>query len=179
MSGGILVVGFGPFGAVYDNPAARLARALDGAAVDHPSGPIPVLGGVIRVTWWGCIEDTLRLAEGFTPAAILGVGVATLRSGLEVERVGRRFVSDVNPDNDGVHLTDLEQDGPVERRATIAVESFAESLGATVSDDAGGYVCNAWLYQAVGAFSVPVGFLHVPSGGADPARVLSALRVLV
>ncbi len=176
---GILVVGFGPFRDVVDNPAARLARALDGAFAEHPSGLIPIVGRVIPVTWRGCLADTLRHAEALRPRAVLGVGVAQQRLGLEVERTGRRWCNPALADVDGVLGGDLEPGGAEERHATAPVAAFARALGGTLSDDAGGYVCNAWLYQAVAAFPVPVGFLHIPPEGADVERVRRALGALV
>jgi hypothetical protein len=63
--------------------------------------------------------------------------------------------------------------------ATIDVHRLALALGANVSDDAGRYVCNAWLYRVARGFPAPVGFVHVPPSGLDPAILLAGLRALL
>lgn len=85
----------------------------------------------------------------------------------------------VLPDVDGVCVADLEPDGPALRRASIDCERFAAALDAEVSEDAGAYVCNAWLYQALGHLDLPTGFLHIPPAGMDAARLLRGLAALV
>ena len=175
MSGPLLVVGFGAFLDVVDNPAATLARALDGAVVDGPAGPVVVVGRVIPVTWRGCVADTVRHAEQVGAAVVLGVGVARTRSRLNVERAATRRVGLGVADAAGVCLEDLDPTGPEVRHATIPTAAFAAALGADLSDDAGAYVCNAWLYQSLAVFGVPVGFLHLPRLGVDAERVRRAL----
>jgi pyrrolidone-carboxylate peptidase len=70
--------------------------------------------------------------------------------------------------------------GPAEVRATLDVEALAEALGAGVSDDAGAYVCNAWLYAVTrGLPGVPVGFVHVPDQGMPEDQLLAGLARLV
>ena len=55
--------------------------------------------------------------------------------------------------------------------------AFAGALGGVVSEDAGRYVCNAWLYRTVCALGseIPVLFLHIPPAGfADQTLVAMA-----
>jgi pyrrolidone-carboxylate peptidase len=59
------------------------------------------------------------------------------------------------------------------------VTRLAEALGATCSDDAGGYVCNAWLHRVASTLAVPVGFVHVPAEGLPPDRLLHGLSALL
>ena len=55
------------------------------------------------------------------------------------------------------------------------VDRFADLLGGVRSDDAGDYVCNAWLYGVQRALSLPVGFLHIPAQGFQPDTLARAL----
>ena len=68
-------------------------------------------------------------------------------------------------------------EGPDKVYSAWDVEAFASLLGGQRSDDAGDYVCNAWLYGVQRQLSVPVGFLHVPERGLDPGRLTEALKV--
>ena len=160
-----------------DNPAARLVRALDGVRVEGPGGAAPIVGRVMPVSWRGCVEVTAALADALAPRAILGVGVARARAGACVERVGRRFVDPATPDVDGVCLGDLDSEGPAERRASLP-EGFAAALDAQDSDDAGTYVCNAWLWHAL-QDELPAAFLHVPDQGVEPAVLLAGIARMV
>lgn len=168
----ILVTGFGPFGAVVDNPAARLARAVHGRRI----GGHTVVGCVIPVSYARGPDTTIALARDLGPRFVVGLGVATARGTVEVERRAIAAGDGRTPDVDGVILDRL--DGPDVVHATLDAERLAAALGADLSDDAGRYVCNAWLHRVAQALDVPVGFVHLPADGLDPERLLTALRWL-
>ena len=172
-SGPFLVVGFGPFEGVEDNPSRRLALGLDGLRVGGRS----VVGQEMPVEYDVCVEHTARLVEQHQPALVLGIGVAVGRSRPEVERYGRRQRELSRPDVAGQLRVSGSARSDELREATGQVEAFAAALGAAVSEDAGQYVCNAWLYDALGRLGArcPTLFLHVPPGGVDPHRLLAAL----
>jgi pyroglutamyl-peptidase len=172
----LLIVGFGPFGAIADNPSARLARALDG----QMAGRRRCVGREIPVRYAEGIEETLALAALHRPAAILGVGVAANRPLAWVESVGVRLGDAHIPDQGGAAVADLEPGGPDRVEATAPVERLAAAMGIGVSADAGRYVCNAWLYRVVRRIGaeVPVTFLHIPLAGIAPERVLAGLAAV-
>lgn len=173
----MLVLGFGPFLGVADNPAARLARAVDGASL----GGRTVIGRVMPVSYERGPDLAAALVDELDPALVLGVGVARDRPAPWVERVGRRRCSSTEPDVDGVAGADLEPGGPEEVEATLDVHVLAAALGCGVSRDAGRYVCNGWLYRTVRRLGAgrPVGFLHVPDAGVEPGRLLNGLAPLL
>ena len=150
-----LVLGFGPFGEVVDNPAARLARGIDGRI----SGAVRFVGREMPTSYRRVVAFTEAVIAEVRPDVVVGIGVARSRSGIEVERVARNLADPTLPDNDGECRSFLD-DGPSERTCDRAAE-LAACLGCDVSDDAGRYVCNAWLYFAL-ARSVPSFFVHVP-----------------
>lgn len=171
----ILVTGFGPFLDVEDNPSGRLARRVDGARVAGHS----VHGELLPVSYDEAPALTLALAERLRPDLVVGLGVARGRARVMVERVGRRPTASAAPDVRGRRPTPPKA-GPDEVRATLDVDALAETLGAGVSDDAGAYVCNAWLYAvARGLPGVPVGFVHLPDEGLAAERLLAGLARLV
>jgi pyrrolidone-carboxylate peptidase len=59
------------------------------------------------------------------------------------------------------------------------VDRLARALGAVLSDDAGRYVCNAWLHRVASALDVPVGFVHVPAEGIAAERLLDGISALI
>lgn len=169
----ILVTGFGPFPGVDDNPSAAAARAVDGLRV----GGETIVGEVLPVSYARAPARVLALARALQPRAIVALGVATSRRGVEVERRARRGANPDRADVDGARRPDVP--GPDEVRATLPVDALTRALRATPSDDAGRYVCNALLYDVLrGLPGVPAGFVHVPAEGIDRNRLLRGLSAV-
>ncbi len=166
----VLVTGFGPFADIVDNPAAQLARALDG----YHSPRLTLIGRVIPVSFSRGIQETLALANAVEPDTILGIGVARRRTSPEIEHVGRARLGDV-PDVDGIIAPILP--GPAHLESAIA-PAMAAALGCVLSTDAGQYVCNSWLHQALQS-RWPATFLHIPPHGTDPDWVVAGLERLM
>ena len=169
----ILVTGFGPFLDVDDNPSAALARAGDGRHVRE----VPIVGRVLPVSYRRGPAAAIALAESLAPRFILGFGVARARSGVTVERFGRRALGGT-PDVDGDAPPALDG-GPEIVGATLDAARVAALLGGGLSDDAGGYVCNAWAFEVPRRCACPAVFVHIPPAGLAPEALLGALAVLL
>lgn len=169
----ILVTGFGPFLDVDDNPSAALARAVDGAVV----AGVPVVGVVLPVSYRRGPSQVVALCDQLRPRLVLGLGVARQRSCVTVERFGRRALGST-PDVDGGAPAEVGA-GPELVAATLDPSLLAALLGAELSDDAGGYVCNAWAWEVPLRAGAPAAFVHVPPGGMPVDDLLAALRALV
>jgi pyroglutamyl-peptidase len=169
----ILITGFGSFPGVEDNPSGRLATAVDGRRI----AGVPVVGRVLPVAWERGPERAITLARSLDARAVVGLGVAQAREGVSVEAVGKRACRAM-PDVDGEVRSDLGP-GPERVPATLDPRRLATLLGATISEDAGGYVCNAWAWHVPRALSVPAVFVHLPPEGLDPSRLEAALEVLL
>ena len=167
----VLIAGFGPFDGVIDNPSAAIAEALDGCVFEG----VAVVGREMPVSHRRSIEVCAMAQASVQPVAIIGIGVALSRTVVTVEDWGSRPIASGREDVDGHVAPTLELPGPDRRQSTIDAAELARLLDAELGDDAGTYVCNSWLYQAVGAFDVPVGFIHIPPNGLDPAKLLRAL----
>lgn len=174
----VLVLGFGPFGNITDNPASTLARAIHGRSVGIHS--YTVIGLEMPVAYSMVPSFTLEQIERVRPDFTLGIGVAAGRTAAAVERVGRNRITQAHADHRG-ELAVAEPGGEADR-VCPAAEALAEALGVALSDDAGEYVCNAWLYRMLGT-GERVAFVHIPLAGMDPdalslglGRYLDALR---
>lgn len=163
----ILLTGFGPFRDVTDNPSARLVRALHGTTIAGHS----VVAEVLPVSWTRGTRLVLDLIDRLRPELVLGFGVAVGRANAAVERLG-------TPQREGL---DVDGDaptpvaGPAHSHPRLDVARLAEALGVGVSDDAGRYLCNAWLYEVSLGRDVPAAFIHIPDAGLDPAQVADGL----
>lgn len=164
----ILLTGFGPFLDVPDNPSARLVRAVHGRAV-HGHG-IHTL--VLDVDWQRALPQVVSAARATRPALILGFGVASRRTGVQVETrgVATRSGADIHG-----HTPTGPWPPPDTVDATADVARLAEALSATLSTDAGTYLCNGWLHQVVPQVQAPATFVHLPPAGMDPHRLLTGL----
>lgn len=171
-AGRVLVTGFGPFPGVPENPSGRVARAVHGARV----GGVDVTGIELPVDYDEGPRRAVAAAREIGASLVLGLGVATGRAGLWVEREAH-LVADGAADVAGATRTGLR--GAPVVRASLDPDRLARALGARLSDDAGQYVCNAWLYQVASSLEVPVGFLHVPLEGVAPHTLLGGLRALL
>jgi pyroglutamyl-peptidase len=167
----ILVTGFGPFPGVELNPTAGVVRAIHGRRLAGHT----VVGRVLPVAWRRGPAETIAVARRSGAALVVGLGVATRRDRVEVERQAVRMV-DRLPDADGSDSLGLE--GPECVAATLDVDQLARALAAGTSSDAGRYVCNAWLYQVTLGLDVPVGFVHVPRAGIAVDRLLRGLTAI-
>jgi pyrrolidone-carboxylate peptidase len=174
MRQGALVVGFGPFLNITDNPAASLARAMDGKSL--PNGQ-PIWGRVMDVSYARAPRQTLDWCAALAPAMLVGVGVARSRTVITVETAGSRLADGCTPDVDGAVLQELAVSGPDTVQLPAPAALLAEQLGGVVGTDAGRYVCNAWIYRICLALrgTAPVTFLHIPPSGLSPTTLVRAL----
>lgn len=165
-----LVTGFGSFLDVRDNPSARLVRALHGQRV----GEVALHGMVLDVSYARAPKRVLTEVARLEAEWVVGFGVSR-RGGLRVERTGRSAVG-ASLDVDGCAPDRLV--GRATIQATLDVQALARALGCRVSDDAGSYVCNAWLHQVAQRSPVPAAFVHIPPEGVDVDLVIAALSVI-
>ncbi len=168
----VIVAGFGPFEGVIDNPSAAIADALDGCIF----GGVRVIGREMPVSFERSIEVCRLWIEGTGAMALIGIGVAMSRSTVMVERRGGCPQDDGQLDVDHRTCPPGGHDAPSEVWSTVDAARLASSIGAEVSDDAGTYVCNHWLYRAVQDFDIPVGFIHVPPNGLDTGALLRGIH---
>lgn len=169
----ILVTGFGPFLDISENPAQRLALAVDECRV----GNFTIVGRALPVSYARSVELTLNLVDEISPAWVIGLGVARGSKQAKVESQASRFVDPTKCDNDGVSLGDLKSAGPDVLPSNAPISELAQLLGADISHDAGKYVCNAWYYCVLNSAAewTRVSFIHVPTQGLDRDGFVDAL----
>ena len=165
-------MGFGDFGKVVNNPAAELARQ-----VHQSSQRLMICGLEMPVSYSRCLSHTQQAVDNHQPDILIGVGVAS-RKQIEVERIAHNAVDGSRYDVDLHRPGSLLEQGPERLRSSIDCVRLASELGADLSDDAGQYVCNAWLYGMLNKYgSTPlVGFVHIPHKGYSPIAFTCALE---
>ncbi|MES1153001.1 MAG: hypothetical protein ABUL54_13950 [Dongia sp.] len=176
----ILVTGFEPFGGMTYNPAAEIARALDGAKI----GGRRVVGRLLAVDFARHRTQLETLFSEIDPALYIAFGLATGEDMIRIERFGVNLADFPIPDNAGAKHTGLaiEPDGPAARPSTlpcaqIRAALLAAGIPARLSNSAGSYLCNANLYTSLGlcaaqSASRGCGFIHLPYASEQVAAIL-------
>ena len=164
----LLLTGFEPFGGETVNPSAEILHAL---ASDPPKGvdlttlKLPVRG---RVSFELLLP---ALSEGNFDAW-LGLGQASGRPPLSVERVGINMLVTRDEQRGANNEQLLVEDGPAAYFSQLPVVQLAQHITdvgapAIVSNSAGTYICNEVTYVvqhhlASAGRELPSGFIHLP-----------------
>jgi pyroglutamyl-peptidase len=169
----ILLTGFGPFPGVEANASARLVPLLAKAA--RKRFPAYRVRAEILPTEWERAPQLLsQIDDRVRPAISLHFGVSGAATSFELEARGKNTCRHA-PDASGrlPPAPHIIADGRDEHGATLALDRVlarlaAASIPASISDDAGGYLCNAVLYHSLHRAQVRasrriVGFVHIPS----------------
>jgi pyroglutamyl-peptidase len=169
----VLLTGFGPFPGVRRNASGSLVKWLAfKARIAMPH--CRFVAAILPTEWIRAPSVLAALYNRHDPVLALHFGVASNMRGFRIETEARNFCR-MSPDAAGnlPALNLVFEDGAQTLPVTINVESIARHLDAegycaTLSDDAGGYLCNAVLYHSLVKASerggrCKVGFIHVPS----------------
>jgi pyroglutamyl-peptidase len=167
----VLLTGFGPFPSVPINASGEFVRVLaDRARRAFPDFRFAMF--ILPTAWRHAPRRIAYLQAHYRPTLALHFGVAASAQGIRLETCAAN-VCRPSPDVAGLPPieTTLCPDGPMTRTATIPVAAIDEVLkasggGCILSDDAGGYLCNAVLYHSLASAEVRgsgmVGFVHIP-----------------
>jgi pyroglutamyl-peptidase len=177
----ILVTGFEPYGGRRINPAAEVARALDGTVVDG----FAVIGAILPVSQRGLGERLEALLAELRPAIVISLGLAPGEPMIRLERFGLNLLDFEIPDNDGIRLADapIEANGSTAVRASLPLRAIEAALleagiPARLSSTAGTYLCNATLYGLIRLLEARFpaalgGFIHLPYLPEQVAQLLA------
>ena len=169
----LLVTGFGPFPGAPENPTSALVQWLASTPADEIGAP--VLRAIVLPTDYRKSWDRLRrVYNSFHPDIVVHFGLSTRAKAITVERLGRNSCLAERPDAAGWWPRRVLGKAGAMASTLPAEKIVAALIGAGIpaelSDDAGGYVCNATLYRSL---AVPqarermVGFIHVPPQGSN------------
>ena len=177
----ILLTGFGPFPGVEENATSKLVPEIAERA-QRLIRDVDFAFEVLPVSWRDGPGKARRLIEQFNPAVVLHFGVSEAASGFVIEtraatacRTAADAVGELPPsDFLGGH-------GEAGKASTIpytAVVSRLRSCGlpAELSDDAGGYLCNAVLFDTLSRAQpgLRAGFIHVPTTLTSKSQPMTA-----
>jgi pyroglutamyl-peptidase len=167
----ILLTGFGPFPGVADNISSRFVRHLE-AEVARAFPGFGTLSEVIDTEWHAAPARAATLVRESQPVLALHFGVSRRARGFVLELRARNRASPL-ADAAGRSPPDvyLADDGPpllaARLRAGLVIERLRRlRVPATLSRDAGSYLCNAVFYHSLRAMQASrsqIGFIHLPA----------------
>ena len=179
MSRHVLLTGFEPFGTHPVNPSELLVRSLEGRVI----GGRAVAVRVFPVETRTLRERMAAVLRDEQPEVVIGLGYAPGRPSLAVERIGVNVLDFLIPDSAGTMRKNepVEPGGPDARLSTLPLPEIVAAWTAVgipgyISDSAGTYLCNQWLYDALAlttnsAPAVLAGFVHLPALPAQAVQL--------
>jgi pyroglutamyl-peptidase len=177
----VVVTGFEPYGGRRINPAAEVAKAVDGSTIDGYA----VIGAILPVSQRGLRERLEALLTELRPAVVVSLGLAPGEAMIRLERFGLNLLDFEIADNDGARLADapIEANGGIAVRASLPLRAIERALldsgiPARLSSTAGTFLCNATLYSLVRLLEerLPAalgGFIHLPYLPEQVAQLLA------
>jgi pyroglutamyl-peptidase len=174
----ILVTGFGPFPGAPVNPTEALMTTLAHERLARAK----IVIHVFRTSYASVDKDLPALLRRHRPDALLMFGLAAATPHLRIETLARNSVSRTEDVSGAVPALraiapgrPLSQRLPTLARALLGTARRAR-IPATISNDAGDYLCNYLCWQAALAARKSRGpglaaFIHVPDG--LPAAILA------
>ena len=171
----VIVTGFRPFLKVANNPSALLVQSLR----DEPVQALN-LGATLLDTVYRDLPSRIGLLLDRRPSTLILTGFSAIASGLKIETRATSRCSPAFADADGFMPPPTRDPVLASANRTVTFPDLIDALRAagvpaTLSDDAGAYVCNAAYYHALDqiakrALPTRALFVHLPAitGMSDP-----------
>ena len=181
----ILITGFEPFDGAEKNPSWEAVNGV----TKVPEG-VELKRALLPTVYKASSEMLMALMLKHRPDAVLGFGLAGIRSEITVERIAVNLADARIPDNSGAQPVDepLFEDGPAAYFATLPAKEICGAINdagvkASLSNTAGLFVCNSVMYSALYFAEkympdTKAGFIHIP-GGSDPADDIKAAEAAI
>jgi pyroglutamyl-peptidase len=172
----VLLTGFGPFPSVPLNATMMLLPQL-ASALPRLFPGVHFITDIIPTEWAAAPKRSKSLRIRTKPDLVVHFGVSSRARGFEIERRARNVCA-LAADASGAtpNDTNLNERGPELHVSRLPVAEIVRRLRlrdipAFQSWNAGTYICNATLYDALEATTARpnrVGFVHIPSDLAVP-----------
>lgn len=168
----ILLTGFGPFPGVAENASQRFVPKLAHLAARRFSAH-RVVSRILPTEWERAPGRLKTLYERERPKLVLHFGVSSKATCFVIETQAHNLCRSAE-DAVGALPSDthIVRGGPATHATHVPAEEIKRRLAALrvpaeLSDDAGGYLCNAIFYHSLllagqGEQPATVGFFHIP-----------------
>ena len=165
----ILITGFEPFGGETINPSWEVARALQG---EHIAGAV-VHARCLPTSFGAAPPLLVEALATVQPVLVIGLGQASGRSEISIERIAVNLIDARIADNDGARPQEVpvRAGAPAACFSTLPVKAMRDALRAAghpagLSLSAGAFVCNQVFFELqhrLAGTGVKSGFIHLPA----------------
>lgn len=185
----VVVSGFDRYEGLEINPSAEIARRLESDGISSPPDGVAVaVTSVLLPTSFQKAWPTLRRTiDAVNPDVVVATGLKSHAHSVALERCATNLIDASKPDADNVQprRTPIDPDGPAAYWTRLPLRAILHDyttlhIPATLSSDAGTYVCNSLFYQLLHwnarQSKALSGFLSFPKVG-DGGRYGSGLSL--
>jgi len=122
----VLVTGFEPYGGRGRNPAAEIAKALEGQTIAGHR----VVGRTLPVSYRGLADRLAALVEEQHPVVVISLGLWPGEPMIRLERFGLNLADFEIADNEGAILIDeaIEANGATGLLASLPLRAIEQAL---------------------------------------------------
>jgi pyroglutamyl-peptidase len=174
----VLLTGFGPFPDCTVNASAKLVTGL----VEQARKQIPrakFISEILPTEWQAAPQRLEELFRASSISLALHFGVAREAQGFRIETQGlNACATRLDASGQGPANAELKRGGSEALPVTIPTRDIARALQSrglpvSLSDNAGGYLCNAVLYHSLALAKAArwpcrAGFIHIPMDLSRP-----------
>ena len=162
----ILITAFEPFGGESINPSQQILNELPDIVNGYRIEKV-----LLPVEFIEAPSDVINGYDKIEPMAVIMLGQAGGRNSISIETTGKNLMNARIPDAKGYQPQNekIVPEGKDSIISTLPNNKIIDALNkvnipVSLSNDAGGYVCNAVLYLILNHNKglVPTGFIHIP-----------------
>lgn len=176
----VLISGFDPYDDVAVNPAREVPHALAADGIAGPEGTAIAVSAVTLPVSFAKSWPTLREAIDAThPDVVVATGLKRGARGVQLERCATNLMDAHRPDADNARprLEPIDPAGPAALWTRLPIGAILKSftrdaIPATMSSDAGTFVCNTLFYNllqwTVAQERTLAGFVSLPPVDESP-----------
>ncbi len=177
----VVVSGFDPYEGVDANPSLQVARRLAAEGVGTQDGlDVDVHEAILPVSFsetWPALSEVISRTD---PAIVVATGLKRSARGIELERCATNLMEYRHEDDDagGVRREPVRPGGPAAYWTRLPLRAILrdfshDDIPATLSSDAGTWVCNSLFYRlldwAHSRGRALAGFVSLPPVPDDPS----------
>ena len=156
----VVISGFDRYDGIDVNPSFEVPRALAeqglgiSTDIDDPLSDVSVTIHTVGlpISFTDSWPELKRVLDAVRPDIVIATGLKRSARGIALERCATNLMDAANPEDAAPRRTPIDPQGPAAYWTRLPLRAIlrdftTEDIPATLSSDAGTYVCNSLFYQ--------------------------------
>lgn len=156
----VVISGFDRYDGIDVNPSFEVPRALADQGlgistdIDDPLSDVSVIIHTVGlpISFTDSWPELKRVLDAVRPDIVIATGLKRSARGIALERCATNLMDAANPEDAAPRRTPIDPEGPAAYWTRLPLRSIlrdftVEDIPATLSSDAGTYVCNSLFYR--------------------------------